>query len=184
MSGHLIGYLPALYDGILEMEELLAAEDEQFSQLEPFLPRLVDESTISKADESRISEWEKLLQIVPTGTLAQRRMMVIATLRGQGKLNEQKIKEIVASFTGDENAEVKLENSRLKIRIYPPGNGEIFIFPDVERALSPLIPAHISLKAERWYCTWDDIKTRKADWQTVSADFADWHDIKMWNLEV
>jgi hypothetical protein len=184
MTTKLLVYLPPFYNGVLEMEQLLASEDAEFNEAAGFNVWLVDQSTITRADENRISEWEKLLQIAPMGTLEQRRMMVIATLRGKGKLNEAKIKQIVESFTGDTDAEVTFANSTLRVRILPPDNGEIFLFPDVERTLLPLIPAHIRLKVERWYCTWGDIKSNKTDWQAVYDDFTTWNDVKMWNLEV
>jgi len=184
MTTNLIVYLPPFYNGVLEMEQLLAAEDAEFNEAAEYNLWIIDQSTITNADESRIREWEKLLQIIPAGTLAQRKMMVIATLRGKGKLNEAKIKMITESFTGDTDAEVTFANSTLRVRILPPDNGEIFLFPDVERALLPLIPAHIRLKVERWYCTWGDIKNNKASWQAVNNDFATWNDVKMWNLEV
>ncbi len=183
MATDIIKYLPLFYeDGVLEMVELTGSEDEEFAAMAHFLPWLIDESTISRASAERVREWESLLAIVPMGTLSQRKMMILATLKGQGKLNEAKIKDIVESFTGDPDAEVTFRNSRIKIRIFPPGNGEIFLFPDVERVLRPLIPVHIGLGVERWYCTWGDIRDNFSDWQAVSGSFTDWNDVKMYCL--
>lgn len=180
----LILYLPLFYRDVMEMDELTRTEDQEINCIGWLLPWLIDESTITKASEERIGQWEKMLKIIPTGTLDQRKMMIIATLRGQGKLTEAKIKSICEAFTGDPNAEVAFHNSRIKIRIYPPGNGEVFLFPDVYRALEPLKPAHIGLEVERWYCTWGDVKQRQEDWQAVKDNFKDWNELKMWNLEV
>lgn len=180
----LILYLPLFYREVMETDELTRTEDQEINCIGWLLPWLIDESTITKASKERISQWEKMLKIIPTGTLDQRKMMIIATLRGQGKLTEAKIKSICEAFTGDPDAEVAFHNSRIKIRIYPPGNGEVFLFPDVYRALEPLKPAHIGLEVERWYCTWGDVKQRQEDWQAVKDNFKDWNELKMWNLEV
>ena len=184
MASNIIKYLPPFYHNVLEMVEITKTEDREFEEYAILLPWLIDEATIIKASENRVKEWESLLAITPQGTLDQRKMMIIATLRGQGKLTEAKIKSICEAFTGDPDAEVAFHNSRIKIRIYPPGNGEVFLFPDVYRALEPLKPAHIGLEVERWYCTWGDVKQRQEDWQAVKDNFKDWNELKMWNLEV
>lgn len=173
---NIIHYLPEFLRPFTEFNKIYDAEDPEFDYLYPSIESVFAESTIKYCSEERIKEWEQSLKIKPNGTLAQRRLFLLAKLRGQGKLNEAKIAKIVHAFTGGE-AITSFENSTLTVKVLPPNNGEIYLFPDIERALNPLIPAHIGLSVRRWYSTWQDIKQNFADWTAVSTSGA-WQDVK------
>lgn len=168
----LLNYLPEFLKNIMEYKEICIVENTEFDMLYPSIDNIFSESTIKYCSEARIDEWEQALKIAPKGTLEQRRLFLLAKLRGQGKLNEAKITNIVDAFTGGE-AITSIENSVITVKILPPNNGEIYLYPDVERALKPLIPANLELVVMRFYSTWEDIKLNFASWETVLQS-ADW----------
>lgn len=177
-QSNLIKYLPHFLQEVREFQELFPPIDDEINILFPYIESLFAESIIMYCSEARIKEWEQNLGIVPTGTLDERRLYIKAMLRGNGKLNEAKIKSIVDAFTGGD-AIVSFEDSTITVKILPPNNGEVYRFPDVERALKPLIPAHLGLSVVRFYSTWADIKNNYGSWENV-ASATDWNEIKNW----
>lgn len=177
-TSNLIRYLPHFMQEVREYQELFPPIDDEINILYPYIESIFAETIIMYCSEARIEEWERNLKIVPAGTLEERRLYIKAVLRGNGKLNEAKIKSIVDAFTGGD-ATVTFENSTIIVKILPPNNGEIYRFPDVERALKPLIPAHLNLSVIRFYSTWKDIKNNYGSWNMV-ASATDWNEIKNW----
>lgn len=169
-----MNYLPWFYRDISEIEAIAEALDKEFIELQNNVSILPQDAAISTSSESRLSEWEQILGIIPQDRdTTQRRMMILARLRGTGKLNEDKIKTIVRTFTGGGSL-VSFANSTITVKVSPPEWGEIFLFPDVEKALKPLIPAHLQLTVERYYNTWFDRQNQHTTWEEVNNSYADW----------
>lgn len=169
----MIGYLPEYWHKSAEMQEILESDGIEIEQLLNKARSIYGDSFILTASESRIKEWEQDLKIIPTGTLEQRRLMVLSVLRGAGKLNEAKIKGIVNAFTGGDSI-VTFADSNINVQVLPPNNGEVYLFPDIERSINPRKPAHIGLVVERFYSTWGDIKEQFSSWEDLYASKADW----------
>lgn len=169
----LIGYLPEYWHKSEEMQEILESDGIEIERLLNKARSIYGDSFILTASESRVKEWEQDLKIIPTGTLEQRRLMILSVLRGAGKLNEPKIKKIVNAFTGGD-AIVTFADSTINVQVLPPNNGEVFLFPDIERSISPRKPAHIGLVVERFYSTWGDIKEQFSSWEDLLNSKADW----------
>ena len=168
----MMNYLPDYWRKSAEMQEILESDGIEIAQLLNKARGIYGDSFILTASESRIKEWEQDLKLVPTGTLEQRRLMVLSVLRGAGKLNEAKIKGIVNAFTGGDSI-VTFADSTINVQVMPPNNGEVFLFPDIERSINPRKPAHIGLVVERFYSTWGDIKEQFDSWEDVRTSKAD-----------
>lgn len=169
----MMDYLPPYWHTSVEMQKVLESDGLEIDRLLNAIMSIYTDAFILSASESRIKEWEQDLKIIPAGTLEQRRLYVLSKLRGAGKLNEAKIKSIVAAFTGGDCI-VTFANSEINIKVLPPNNGEVFLFPDVERSIKPRKPAHLGLVVERYYSTWGDIKEQFGSWADVSNMKADW----------
>lgn len=179
MSTNLIRYIPEFVQDVLEYQKIFDAENPECDLLESGIDGIFPESLIMDCSEERIIQWEEALGITPQGSLEGRRYCIRGILNGgDGKLNEALIKKIVYSFTAGDCI-VSFANSTILVQVKPPNNGEVFRFPDIERALKPKVPAHLGLTVERFYSTWGDIKTKYADWTTVSA-LDDWAAVKNW----
>ncbi|WP_304542259.1 putative phage tail protein [Desulforamulus aquiferis] len=172
----MLEYLPRFLQDVREIQTILESEGHEIDRLRDNIQLVINDAYIMSASETRIQQWEQRLKITSVGNLNQRKAFLLATLRGQGKLNESKIKTVVNAFT-DGDAIVTFQNSVLDIKILPPDNGDVYLFPDVERALRPRVPAHLGLSVRRWYSTWNDIKLNFADWSIV-ASYGTWQNVK------
>ena len=179
-TSDLMKYVPHVYRKFDEFKTIMDAGDLELDLLYPAIESIFTDSIIMYCSEERLSEWEKALSIIPTGTVEERRYFVKAFLRGSGKLNEAKIKSIVEAFTGGDAIVTFIEKeSLIDVKVLPPNNGEVYRFPDVERALKPLISAHLQLSVTRFYSTWGDIKNNFADWNAV-MQFTNWDEVRNW----
>lgn len=172
-GARMMDYLPRYWHESPQMQRILESDGLEIDRLLNVIVSIYTDAFVLTAGESRIKEWEQDLRIVPTGTLKQRRLFVLSKLRGQGKLNEGKIKTIVRTFTGGDCV-VTFEDSEIRIRVLPPNNGEVYLFPDVERSIKPRKPAHLGLVVERYYSTWGDVKEQFGSWSNLSYVKADW----------
>lgn len=106
-------------------------------------------------------------------------------MRGQGDLNEQKIRDIAATFTkDDQSTEVDFYDGILRVSVKSTSVDTDFRFAEIETALRPLIPAHIPLVVERAYATWRDLLTPLHDWATLTGVYQDWRAVKSILAEV
>lgn len=172
-------YLPSYYHDITEMMSLLYSEDKAFEVLDRFIAEFPQENAVLTCGEDGLKLWEEFLGITPLGNINQRKMQIIALLRGQGQLNEEKIKAIVNSFTGSEDsAVVDLSESTLRVRVLPPEWGEIYNFSEIVAALEPRIPAHLGLRVERFYYTWQNISAANNSWGALRGNYENWAGVK------
>lgn len=172
----LIKYLPLFLQQPALFKTLFRSDGIEIDRLKDSIQIIIDDAYILSATEARVSSWEKALDIVPAGTVAQRKSFIISYLRGQGKLNEARIKLIVNAFTGGD-ALVSFANSEILVRVLAPDLGDVYLYPDVERSLKTKIPAHVGLTVQRYYSSWSDVKINYASWADV-ANLADWKTLK------
>lgn len=120
--------------------------------------------------ESRVIEWEQLLSIPTDSTqeLDERRNTIISRLRGQGKLNTERIKSIVKSVTGG-NCRCSFDASNSELEILIEGADFNFKMETITNALRPRVPAHIQLNIIKNYGTWNDVNEQFANWNAVDA---------------
>lgn len=179
ISGNrMMNYLPRYWWENVEMKQILQAQGFSIDILLKELQRIFTDAFIMTASEERVSEWELDLEIAPNGrTLEQRRQYVLSKLRGVGKLNEEKIKGIVYAFTSG-GAIVTFSDSTIWVKVLPPNNGGTFLFPDIERTLKPMIPAHLGLNIKRYYSTWGDIRDNFVSWDDVYSYNNDWNAVR------
>lgn len=168
--------LPSVWEDIPEMQVLQEALQPEMERLAEQSDQIITDTFVDQLSEERLSEWEKRLTIIPQGNVMQRRLYLKSVIRGFGKLNETKIKSIVNALT-EGTAIVTFEDGVIIVRVLPPDNGEIFLFPDVERSLEKRIPVHLGLKVIRYYSTWADIANDFLDWEAVKNNFTDWQDV-------
>lgn len=163
----LINYLPKFLKEIEEYQELFKSLDIEVNSFENEINYVINLASILNADEIRISEWEAFLKIEKKGNLYQRKLYILAALRSVGKLNEKKIQDIVNIYTNGGGAIVLVENSNIIIKVKPPEQGETFLFPDIERTILVMKPAHLGLIVARYYSTY----------AIISQDFKDYKDL-------
>lgn len=175
----LMKYLPQYYQENAEMIEIqrksLGAEAYALSVDIPFI---FIQGFISTADASRLAEWEHDLGIVAANTIEQRRENILAFFRRKGKLDEQTIKNIVALYYDNSECTVVIEESTIKITVYP-SHEEYVTFDKIMADLNVKKPAHLGcIVAGRYYCTWGDIKNDFNSWEEVKNK-GSWKSVKL-----
>ena len=164
----MIDYYPYVIKRILDFQALINAEGYEIDDLKGIIIAILDEAYLTTMGEERIKQWEKLLGLTysETDTLEDRREVIIAHIRGQGKLNSKLINTIVNTFTGG-FALSYIKDSVLYVEVSPPQGNKQFVFENIVKALIPKIPAHLGLVVIRNYATWGEVKDNFADWNAV-----------------
>jgi hypothetical protein len=175
------GYYPDVIRKITEFKGIIDAEYPEFEDISTMRDSITDNAYLTTMGESRIGEWERIFGISPVSgsSLDDRREVIIARIRGQGKLNTELINSIVKTFTGG-TANSWVEDSILYVEITPPPENKQYIFTNVEQELAKKVPAHLGFKVRRNYIDWNDIKS-KLTWQDVKDNYDTWVDVFIFN---
>ena len=173
-------YYPDAIRRILEFQALLQGEGVEIDILKDGISISVNEAYLTTMSEDRISEWEKALGIAPSedDTIQDRRDVIIARIRGQGKLNTALINSIVGAFT-EGVADSYIQDGVLHVDITPPPNNKQDKFKNVESEISKKSPVHLGLSVKRNYATWGEVKDNFADWSAIKS-FSDWNDLVLY----
>lgn len=171
-------YYPQVIRNIAEFQAIINAEAPEFEVMSEAKDSIISNAYLSTMGEERIKEWEQILKIVPIpdSTLSDRRDVIIARIRGQGKLNTALINTIVNTFTGG-TAKSWVKDSVLYVEITPPPDNKSFLFPNVEQELAKKVPAHLGFQISRNYYTWGEINENHRTWQDVKDEFILWNEV-------
>lgn len=174
----MFNYYPPVIQSVLEFRAIIESEYPQINALNIESENVLSNAYLTTMGEHRISQWEKVLNIVPIAgsSVDDRRETILARIRGQGKLNSELINSIVNTFTGG-TANSWIKNSVLYIEITPPPTNKQYLFANVEQELKHKIPAHLNYKVSRNYFSWNEIKDNCATWQDVNDNFDNWEEV-------
>lgn len=174
----MLKYYPPVISNIKEFRALTDIEGSEVDALKESLQSVINNAYLSTMDEQRIAEWEKLLGItdIKGFTLEDRRDVIIARIRGQGKLNTATINSIVNTFTGG-TANSWIEDNTLYVEITPPPNNKQYRFESIENELKYKVPAHLKLVVTRNYYNWNEVNDTYTTWQDVKNAFPTWEDV-------
>lgn len=97
-------YLPSIYDGITEIQEILDTESIEYEELESNITSLEGDIFIDSAENIGLKRYEKIFKItVPIGvTEEERRSVIKSVLRGIDKLSATAIKNISLAYQNGE----------------------------------------------------------------------------------
>ena len=171
-------YYPEVITAILEFRGIIDAEYPEFEDVSLVRDRITDDAYLTTMGEERIEQWEKIFGIKPIAgsSVNDRRDVIIARIRGQGKLNTALINAIVKTFTGG-SANSWVADSTLYVEITPPPGNKQYIFANVEQELRNKVPAHLGFNVSRNYFEWQEIKVAYSTWQDVKDNFDTWNDV-------
>jgi hypothetical protein len=183
----MLNYYPEVIKAIREFQILVETESLEVEEMHNELIKILENAYVSTADENTIAKWERYLGITPLSQgddtletwLADRRETILARLYKTQKLNSKSISDIVQIFTGG-TAISYFKDSTIHVLISPPKNNKQYKFENVEQELHKKIPAHLSLKVDRNYYSWLQIKEVCATWGDVKDKFATWEDVLLY----
>jgi hypothetical protein len=174
----MLDYYPDVIKSINDYQAIINSEAYEFGDVSKAMEDVLNNAYLTTMDESRLSQWEEILniRILPNSTIQDRRDVVIARLRGQGKLNTESINAIVNTFTGG-SAKSWIEDSVLYVEITPPPSDKQYKFENVENELRYKVPAHLGLVVTRNYYTWKQLNESNENWGEVNTNFDTWEDV-------
>lgn len=174
----MFNYYTQVIQAISEFKAIIDGEYPEFEDISNGKDTVLTNSYLMTMGEDRIKQWERVFGIKPleSSTIDDRRDVIIARIRGQGKFNSALINSIVNTFTGG-TAESWVKDSVLYVSITPPPTNKQFVFSNVEQEIAKKLPAHLGLQISRNYYRWSDIKSNYSTWQDVSDTFDTWNDV-------
>lgn len=177
----MIGYYPPVISAIREFQAIIDSESPELSNIHDEMSGVLDNSYLLTMDEERLTQWEKMLNIpiVDDSTLQDRRDVIVARLRGQGKLNSALINTIVNTFTGG-SANSWVEDSTLYVEVTPSPDNKQYKFENIEHELQNKVPSHLGLEVIRNYYTWGEVTEDVTTWGDVENNFNTWEDVLLY----
>ncbi|HAK43878.1 MAG TPA: hypothetical protein DCM59_15720 [Clostridium sp.] len=186
---NLIDHIPEFLREIREFHQIMATGSVELNKLTEAMKQNLENSFLETMDELGISRYEKFLEIIPQGTLEQRRKYILALIRNNDKLSEKTIKAIVATImdagcfvrfhAGGEPSNPNPGQGTLVVRVLAPdASSTDYRFENVARMILPLMPAHIKLEVHKFFTTWDDIQLKHNSWNDIKNSFASWQEVK------
>lgn len=181
----MMNYYPEVIKSIKEFQALVKTQSLQVEELHEGLTKILGNAFINTADESRIVDWEKSLNIIPAPQggydyntwLDNRRSTILARLYSVEKLNTKSISDIVSIFTGG-TADSWLIDNTLYVKVFPPKDNKDFSLDSVVAELKMKLPAHLNLVAYKTYTTWNTIKSHFPTWGDISDEVDTWNGVK------
>jgi hypothetical protein len=174
----MMGYYPQIIQSVLEFQAIIDGEHLEIEKLADGTIRVINDAYLTTMSEDRIKQWENVLGIQPIeySSISDRRDTIIARIRGQGKLNTERINAIVNAFTGG-TANSWIEDGVLYVEITPPPENKQFRFENVEQEIAKNVPAHLGLNIRRNYQLWSGVEYENATWSEVRTNYGTWQDV-------
>lgn len=174
----MLSYYPQAIKSIVEFQSIIEGEHPEFKFAAEGVQNILSDAYLRTMSEERIAQWEKQLGIVPESesTVSDRRDVLIATIRGQGKLNTELINKIVHTFTGS-TAKSYVSDGVLYVAVKPSEGNKIYSFSNLEKALSKKVPAHLRLYVTLDHVLWENVNYNHNSWENVNASHRDWESV-------
>lgn len=182
----MMSYLPQYWHDNLEMQQILNSHGVELDEVNTKGDTIFTESFIMQCSESRIEEWETWLGIGHDGTLEERRLRIYSYFCVVSKLSKQSIQALVSLLYNGARAEVKLKDSIITMVITPLPEHYTDRLTDFSKLLNQLAvrkPCHLGLHAERFYCSWGDVKKGFNTWGSLNSKMPTWDNVTLFILE-
>ncbi|MCM3747466.1 YmfQ family protein [Paenibacillus pasadenensis] len=146
MSDRLIGYLPDLYDEVIEMYELLQSEGEELDLLFAGAESLLDQSYPESATWG-LDRYERDLNLVIElgKPVDQRRSVIISKMRGYGKASGSLLKNVAQAYSGGTISVTVFPSERRILITFVDTLGLPPNLDDLKAAIEEIKPAHLIL---------------------------------------
>jgi hypothetical protein len=180
-------YMPGFLYDIVEICNIIDSENTELDDLYSAVLKVESDMIIKDASNDAITREETFLGIKGQGTLEQRKSYLLSLKQKGKKLNEISIKNITNAISGSDClvtffSSLEAGNPHpgygvLNVRVLSPDNNKDYRYSDIERALKPLVPAHIKLIVIKYFARWQDTRNNFADWNAVKT-VTNWSTIK------
>lgn len=170
--------------GILEVRELFVAEDTELEVLDKALADFEGNAAICTSDAKTLDRLEKEFAVGGESglTLAQRRSVVLAALRGRGVTTPELVRNMALAF---ENGDVEVLESPDKPYVVTIKFISAYGVPprlnDFYRALRTIMPAHLDIDYIFRFMTWNEFDGYGKTWDQWDALGLSWNDFEAYS---
>lgn len=180
----MLDYLPHYYGDSRIVRNLTAREAKEFIQLQDRIQDVLQQFFVDTAVWG-LSYWETVcgIPVDESKPKEQRRSVIKSKLRGAGTVTLAVIKNVVDSF---ENGEIQLQENFAKYEVVITFIGKRGVPPnlnDVRTALREIVPAHLSIRFEYTYLSWEELDSAKLNWDELEALNMTWDQLEVWKPE-
>lgn len=186
LSNHIEEYVPEFISQLEQFRYLYGIENLQFNLFDEKVRKVIDDVYITSSSSEAILRYENFLNIKGAGTLEQRKSYLKSLIQKGNKLNEKSINDIVNTITGSsaivtfflagEEENPNEDENLLLVQVLSPDIYKDYRYEDIERALHPLVPAHINLSVVKFFATWEDVYNNLSNWEEVKT-MKSWGDL-------
>lgn len=146
MTAQLMQYLPAFYQEVKEVKEIMATVEQEIEQLSEIVDEAQKSFFINKTNENTISFWEKeFLLDLSDKSIEERKREVLSLMLGFSKLTCKKIEQITLTKT-TYGVSCFIENSNIVISFSDIGYPNEVGMADVLQYIEQLKPAHLGVE--------------------------------------
>ncbi len=168
-------YLPRYYEDIRESRAIVNPQSAEFERLNGAIRDVLDQYFVDRATWG-LAYWERAFGITideskPRG---QRRSVIKSKMRGAGTVTVDFVKDVAEAY---DNGEVEVTEDNANYTIIVTFVGTRGVPPnlaDTERALRDIIPAHLDVKFEFTFLTWEELSDVAMSWADLDAQDLTW----------
>lgn len=176
-------YLPYFYAGSPVMNNLLDCEAEEIGKLQASIDDTLAQLFVDTATWG-LKLWEQLCDL-PTDTakpLDQRRSVIKSKLRGVGTVTVELIQNVAEAYDGGK-VEVSEQPEQYQFTItFVDTRGIPANLDDLKAAIEEIKPAHLTVRYEFNYLTWDELDAAEIVWNHFDEHPMTWKQFEIWKL--
>lgn len=177
----MLGYVYG-YERSTVMQNLFDAEGAELDKLIQALDEVLDQFFVRTATWG-LDQWEKELglPVTPNKPVKERQDKIISMLRGLGTATIKLIKNVSESF---DYGEIDIVEDFPAYTITVKFASKAGIPPnleDMKKAIRDVVPAHLDIKFEFKYFTWDDLDAKGWTWDELEALNLTWDELEVYS---
>lgn len=145
-------FLPTVVKNVNELQKVTLAENIELNRWWSNTENVLDDNFIDSLTANGIKRWEKLMSLVPTGSLENRRFQIKARFNEQPPFTIRTIRNLLETVCGKSGATVEISAPfTLKVRV---ALGSKINYASAEKMLGRVLPANIFLDMSLMYNTY------------------------------
>lgn len=140
MRRQLIDYIPPVLQEVLELQALTNAEQLEVEQLWDAIEAAINDQFILSLSPAGAARWENILDIVPVGSLEDRRITIMIALFNKLPFTLERLKELLSQITEAYEVDLQPDQYALLLRLQLPNEERRTV---ISKMLRQKIPANL-----------------------------------------
>lgn len=177
----ILAHLPRLYETSRVVQALAQAEGVEIDDLRLTLSEILDQFFVRTATWG-IERWERELGLSPAldQPIEERRARVLSRLRGFGTATIRVVKDVAEAYDKG-RVEVIEDHAAYAVTIrFVDTTGIPPNLEDLKAAVRAVVPAHLEIRYEFNYFTWNELDARGWTWDQLDALNLTWDELEVY----